>query len=95
MIAGDVVFAPDRARDVFRFYADYSQAALYLGDALFHQRTGPWIIASTAWRLLPRLIDRLRPEGWLVLGVRESLPQPLAGLTRVSAPLGLYRRAGR
>ena len=27
VIAGDVVFAPDRAKDVFRFYADYSQSA--------------------------------------------------------------------
>jgi hypothetical protein len=40
---------------------------LYLGDALFHQRTGPWIIASTAWRLLPRLIICLGLVRGLVL----------------------------
>jgi hypothetical protein len=29
---------------------------LYLGDAMFLQRSGPWTIASNAWKMLPQLL---------------------------------------
>jgi hypothetical protein len=29
---------------------------LYLGDAMFLQRSGPWTIATSLWRLLPQLL---------------------------------------
>lgn len=41
---------------------------------------------------LNRILTRLRPGGWLVLGVHETLPTDVGGLTTVSERLGLYRR---
>lgn len=42
--------------------------------------------------ILNRMLTRLRPGGWLVLGVHETLPAGARGLTTVSERLGLYRR---
>jgi len=42
--------------------------------------------------ILNRMLTRLRPGGWLVLGVHESLPAGAGGLTVVSERLGLYQR---
>ena len=42
--------------------------------------------------ILNRMLTRLRPGGWLVLGVHESLPEGATGLTVVSERLGLYQR---
>lgn len=43
-------------------------------------------------RLLADLVARLIPGGWLVLGVRERLPDGNGGLIEVSGRLGLYRK---
>lgn len=40
--------------------------------------------------LLQRIMTRLRPGGWLLLGVHESLPVHSEALTVVSERLGLY-----
>jgi chemotaxis protein methyltransferase CheR len=42
---------------------------------------------------LERLLTRLRPGGWLLLGVHERLPGEASGLEAVSERLGLYRHA--
>lgn len=42
--------------------------------------------------LLARLLARLAPGGWLVLGVRERLPELPAALEVVDERLGLYRK---
>jgi len=39
---------------------------------------------------LERIMTRLRPGGWLLLGVHESLPANTSGLKAVSERLGLY-----
>lgn len=43
-------------------------------------------------RILTQLLTRLRPGGWLVVGVREALPGRRAELVPDSEQLGLYRR---
>jgi chemotaxis protein methyltransferase CheR len=43
-------------------------------------------------RILGQLLSRLRPGGWLLLGVRETLPVTSPQLAVVSERLGLYRR---
>lgn len=40
---------------------------------------------------LERIMTRLRPGGWLLLGVHESLPANTSGLKAVSERLGLYQ----
>jgi chemotaxis protein methyltransferase CheR len=40
---------------------------------------------------LERILSRLRPGGWLLLGVHEKLPAAARGLEVVSERLGLYR----
>lgn len=40
---------------------------------------------------LGRILTRLRPGGWLLLGAHETLPAPVPGLEVVSERLGLYR----
>ena len=42
--------------------------------------------------ILERLLSRLRPGGWMVVGVHEALPTGAGGLTVVSERLGLYQR---
>jgi chemotaxis protein methyltransferase CheR len=42
-------------------------------------------------RLFDRLLQKLQPNGWLVVGVREKLPFRHPQLTPVSERLGLYR----
>ncbi len=42
--------------------------------------------------ILDRMLMRLRPDGWLVVGVHETLPAGAGGLTVVSERLGLYQR---
>jgi chemotaxis protein methyltransferase CheR len=42
--------------------------------------------------LLQRLLARLRPGGWLVVGVHEKLPVGVEGVSVVSERLGLYRK---
>jgi chemotaxis protein methyltransferase CheR len=42
--------------------------------------------------ILAELQAKLQPGGWLVVGVRETLPAGAGGLTRVSERLGLYRK---
>ncbi len=42
---------------------------------------------------LERILSRLRPGGWLLLGVHETLPAVVTGLEVVSERLGLYRYA--
>ncbi len=44
--------------------------------------------------ILARLLSRLHPGGWLVLGVHENLPAGVVGLDAVSPRLGLYRVPG-
>ena len=46
-------------------------------------------------RILDRLLTRLRPGGWLVVGTREVLPGPREELVPESERLGLYRRIDR
>ncbi|MCX4186896.1 CheR family methyltransferase [Methylophaga sp. OBS4] len=41
---------------------------------------------------LQRMLTRLRPGGWLIVGVRERLPAGAGGLTVVSERLGFYQR---
>jgi chemotaxis protein methyltransferase CheR len=41
-------------------------------------------------RILQRILSRLLPGGWLVLGVHEKLPAGTNGLQVVSERLGLY-----
>ena len=43
-------------------------------------------------RDLPRILSRLRPGGWLILGVREKLPPDGNDLRVDSERLGLYQR---
>ena len=43
-------------------------------------------------RLAPALRERLRPNGWLVLGSHEALPSGASGFTRPVANLPIYRR---
>ena len=43
-------------------------------------------------KILAELQAKLLPGGWLVVGVRETLPAGAGGLTRVSERLGLYRK---
>lgn len=40
---------------------------------------------------LERIITRLRPGGWLLLGAQESLPADISGLKAVLEHLGLYQ----
>lgn len=42
--------------------------------------------------ILDKLLTKLRPGGWLVLGVREALPAGTPGLAVISPRLGLYRK---
>jgi chemotaxis protein methyltransferase CheR len=42
--------------------------------------------------ILAQLQAKLLPGGWLVVGVRETLPAGAGGLARVSERLGLYRK---
>lgn len=42
--------------------------------------------------ILKRLLSRLLPEGWLLLGIHETLPSSEGSLQVVSERLGLYRR---
>lgn len=44
-------------------------------------------------QILDRILTRLRPGGWLVLGVHETLPDDRLELETVDRRLGLYRRA--
>jgi chemotaxis protein methyltransferase CheR len=44
--------------------------------------------------LLEQMMQRLRPGGWLVAGIKERLPSGVPGLTPVSERLGLYSRSG-
>ncbi len=41
---------------------------------------------------LERILERLRPGGWLLLGVHETLPASTRQLQTVSVRLGLYQR---
>ncbi|OOZ36532.1 CheR family methyltransferase [Solemya velesiana gill symbiont] len=43
--------------------------------------------------ILNQLLTRLVPDGWLTVGVRETLPDGVTGLDMVSERLGLYRRS--
>ena len=43
-------------------------------------------------QILNGMLARLRPRGWLVLGVRETLPARSKGMAVVSERLGLYRK---
>lgn len=43
-------------------------------------------------KTLAELQTKLLPGGWLVVGVRETLPAEAGGLTKVSERLGLYRK---
>lgn len=42
--------------------------------------------------ILNRMLMRLRPGGWLVVGVHESIPEGASGLDVISERLGLYQR---
>jgi chemotaxis protein methyltransferase CheR len=44
---------------------------------------------------LARLVDALEPDGVLVVGLSERMPQPLEGLVPWSARLRIYRAAAR
>jgi chemotaxis protein methyltransferase CheR len=44
------------------------------------------------YRILDRLLTRLRPGGVLVIGRREMLPAAAAGLTVWSKDLGVFRK---
>lgn len=44
-------------------------------------------------RTLARLIDTLEPDGVLVVGITERMPEPLEGLVAWSARLRIYRAA--
>ena len=65
---------------------------LYLGDAMFLQDTGPRVIASTAWRLLPRLFVCLGLVRGLV--VAWALGWEHWALLRVHPARGVPRHPG-
>jgi chemotaxis protein methyltransferase CheR len=43
---------------------------------------------------LARILEVLRPEGALVIGLKERLPDPAPGLTAWAGDLGIYRKSG-
>jgi chemotaxis methyl-accepting protein methylase len=44
-------------------------------------------------QLLARISERLLPDGYLVIGVHESLPDRNQSLVKASPGTGIYRRA--